>query len=454
MGEVWSAEHTRLGRPAAIKVIRPEKISNDTARRAQLLERFEREARATSALTSPHTVEIYDFGRTSDGAFYYAMELLQGYSLDRLVTEEGPVDPARVIHILRQVCESLAEAHARGLIHRDIKPANIQLSCRGLLYDFVKVLDFGLVKEVGAGGHGISLTEDDIVLGSPAFMPPESVNGGAALDERSEVYSLGCVAFWLLTGRLVFERDEPLQAVMAHALEAAPRPSDLVERRIPAALEALVMRCLAKNPAERPQSAKALQRELSACAANTPWTQDAAEQWWTAHRGAQRERISFESVPSSTAEIPPHEARPACVLVVDDDAAVRLVLAGLLSQAGYEALPAGSGPEALALLETRDVDVMLTDLSMPGMSGMQLVHKVAEREPGLPMIVLTAHGSVPVAVAAMKAGACDFMLKPFDRADVRRVVDKAIRLAAPPAQASVGLSGDTMEDLPTAVSWR
>ncbi len=227
MGQVWRAKHLMLDRPAAVKLIRPESLGPEAGVQAEtLLRRFEREAKATSALRSPHTVQIYDFGTTEDGTFYYAMELLEGRDLKSLVEQHGPLPAERVIYILRQVCESLAEAHRNGLIHRDIKPANIFLAEVAFKYDFVKVLDFGLVKQTpGTGWKGSRLTIEGAVAGTPAFMAPELIKGSSKIDERVDIYSLGCVAYGLLTGQLVFEGNTPLQIIAAHLEQQPVLPS-------------------------------------------------------------------------------------------------------------------------------------------------------------------------------------------------------------------------------------
>ena len=263
MGEVYRATHRMLARPAAIKLIRPEVLASGSAEMANTaVARFRREAEAAAKLRSPHTVELYDFGVTEDGTLYLVMELLEGYTLERLVREEGPLEPGRVIHILRQVCESLEEAHSLGLVHRDIKPANIHLGRVGLREDFVKVLDFGLVRSFTGSGDESLTGAAGMTPGTPAYMAPEMANE-RTVDGRADIYSLGCVAYYLLTGRLPFEGDTPLQTVLKH-LQQPPEPlSRITERPIPAGLEELVLACLAKRPDERPASAAELSRQLA-----------------------------------------------------------------------------------------------------------------------------------------------------------------------------------------------
>jgi serine/threonine-protein kinase len=285
MGEVWRARHRFLVRPAAIKLIRPDVApgrSRDEEDR--LLHRFEREAQATASLSSPHTVALYDFGRANDGSFYYVMELLQGVDLQRLVERYGAQPPERVINILLQVCHSLAEAHTGGLVHRDIKPANIVVCRYGRDVDFVKVLDFGLVSLAPdrQAGHA-KLTADGVVGGTPAYMAPEMAQT-PEVDGRADIYSLGCVGFFLLTGRMVFEGANAVQLMLAHVKEEPPAPSYLAETPVPAQLDRVILSCLAKQVEERPQSADELARSLEACPLAEPWTPERAQRWWGLHR--------------------------------------------------------------------------------------------------------------------------------------------------------------------------
>jgi Protein kinase domain len=285
MGEVWRAEHRLLARPAAIKLIRPEQLgATDPEGRRATLRRFEREAQATALLRSPHTIQLYDFGVSDVGVFYYVMELLDGFNLDTLVRRFGPLPWARVVHLLVQVCDSLAEAHEQGLIHCDIKPANIYVCRYGRTNDFVKVLDFGLVKSererepihTTATGHGQ-------FLGTPSCMAPEQIDPDGLVDARTDIYGVGCVAYWLLTGTDVFCAPSALQ-VMAHHLHTLPTaPSACTDHPIPAALDRVVLACLEKNPQDRPQTADALARELTACGTDEIWSPDLAQSWWSAH---------------------------------------------------------------------------------------------------------------------------------------------------------------------------
>ncbi len=292
MGEVWRARHRLLIRPAAIKLIRPQ-LSGDPN---LLLRRFEREARATAALRSPHTVQLYDFGTTEDGRLYYVMELLDGLDLDTLVRQYGPVPPERVVHILRQVCSSLQDAHGNGLVHRDIKPANVVVSRAGTTFDFAKVLDFGLVKletagqrDSGAAGQSGEASDQGSLAvggtaGTPAFMAPEVVLGVADTDHRVDLYALGCVGYWLLTGKLVFEGRNAVEVMFHHAHTPPPKPSTRSELPIPTPLEDLIMTCLEKDPARRPASAEAASTRLDAVFLGSAWTIQRAERWWAMHR--------------------------------------------------------------------------------------------------------------------------------------------------------------------------
>jgi len=288
MGEVWRAKHSMLARPAAIKLIRPSLIAGGIpAVSDEMQRRFEREAQVIARLRSPHTVNLFDFGVAPDGAFYYVMELLEGLDAETLVRRHGPIPSDRAIHVLRQMCHSLSEAESCGLVHRDIKPANIFLCKYGEEFDFVKVLDFGIAKAAhDAPDAGMTLTRDLVVRGTPAFIAPEQALGGAGIDGRADIYATGCVAYWLLTGQLVFTADTPMGLLLHHAKTMPTPPSALTELPISAPLEQLVMSCLAKDPADRPQSARELSRRLAALEGSGDWTQDRARAWWTLHEPA------------------------------------------------------------------------------------------------------------------------------------------------------------------------
>lgn len=280
MGEVWAARHRALRSGAAIKLIRPEVLVEKTGREAHVLRRrFEQEARATARLRSPHTVTLHDFGVSEDGSFYYAMELLEGLELETLISRFGPQPASRVICILQQMCDSLGEAHLSGLIHRDIKPSNVFLARMGLNFDFVKVLDFGLVK---TDHSRTRLTAEGTTAGTPAYMAPELATG-AASDSRADLYSLGCVGYFLLTGEPVFEVASAISVALAHIQQDPVPPSQRTELPIPGSLERVILSCLAKSPADRPQSAIELARLLSACQDVGIWSQQDAEAWWRVH---------------------------------------------------------------------------------------------------------------------------------------------------------------------------
>jgi eukaryotic-like serine/threonine-protein kinase len=285
MGEVWRAEHRLLARPAAIKLIRPEVLGANTPEARQLLlRRFEREAQATAMLRSINTIALYDFGVSDDGTFYHVMELLGGFDLHALVGRFGPLPAERVVHLLRQVCHSLGEAHEAGLIHRDIKPANI-FTCRyGREVDVVKVLDFGLVKHTQAPEPGAELvTADQLAGGTPAFMAPEQALGEDKVDGRSDLYAVGCVGYWLLTGTLVFEGATPLETIVMHVHAQPDLPSRRTDLTIPPELESLILTCLAKDPAARPTTADELGTRLAAVPLERPWTAERAREWWATH---------------------------------------------------------------------------------------------------------------------------------------------------------------------------
>ena len=285
MGEVWRAKHRMLARPAAIKLIRRDaggQPSPNGGRAA--VQRFEREAQVIAGLRSPHTVELFDFGTAADGTIYYVMELLEGFDAHALVTRFGPLPAERAIHLLRQMCHSLSEAHARGVVHRDIKPANVFLCRYGEEVDFVKVLDFGLAKEtVPRPAAETALTAEQSIAGTPAFLAPEQALGREPLDGRVDIYATGCVAYWLLTGELVFPADSPIELIVKHANETPAPPSTRTELPIPPALDRLILSCLAKDPAERPQTARALADALAAVEGADDWTEARSREWWGRH---------------------------------------------------------------------------------------------------------------------------------------------------------------------------
>jgi eukaryotic-like serine/threonine-protein kinase len=272
MGEVYLAEHQLLKRPCALKLVRPDSAADPRA-----LERFEREVRLTATLSHPNTVDVYDYGRAEDGTYYYVMEYLRGASLARLVERHGPLPPGRAVYLLRQVCQALREAHAAGLIHRDIKPSNILCARSGGMHDVAKLLDFGLVRPA-AWSIAPQLSEDGQILGTPLFMSPEQAIGGRRLDERSDIYSLGAVAYFLLTGRPPFDADGGLGAMIAHVHDPVAPPSRL-RPEIPEDLEHVVLRCLAKDPVDRFPDAASLERALAECACAGDWDQERASRW-------------------------------------------------------------------------------------------------------------------------------------------------------------------------------
>jgi tRNA A-37 threonylcarbamoyl transferase component Bud32 len=302
MGEVYRAHHRMLARPAAIKLIRPETLGTDPAGSRITIERFQREAQAAALLRSPHTINLYDFGVTDQGTFYYVMELLEGLDLDSLVKSYGPVPAGRTIFLLRHVCHSLGEAHERGLIHRDIKPSNI-FTCRlGLSVDFIKVLDFGLVKtdRESAQGQTVLLTQPDVTTGTPAFMPPEMALGDRPVDRRVDLYALGCVGYWLLTGKLVFEAETPVQMMIQHIQSDPVPPSERTEIEVPPGLDRAILQCLAKRPEDRPPDTATLMEILAEIDVREPWTRERAERWWNTHLPAATLVEGREKTPASS----------------------------------------------------------------------------------------------------------------------------------------------------------
>jgi eukaryotic-like serine/threonine-protein kinase len=276
MGSVYTARHALLRRPTAIKLLSAERAGPEN------IARFEREVQLTSALTHPNTVAVYDYGRTPDGTFYYAMEYIAGLSLEQLVQRHGPQPPARVVHILLQAVDALAEAHDVGLVHRDVKPANILLCRRGGRSDVVKLVDFGLVKDIGQG-NSPALSRAQTLAGTPLYIAPESITDPEHIDHRVDIYGLGAVGYYLLTGSPPFAGKSVVE-ICSHHLHTLPTPpSQRLGRTVPEALERLLLACLAKKPGERPESARALYGELQRIAAELGWSESDAQAWWQAH---------------------------------------------------------------------------------------------------------------------------------------------------------------------------
>jgi serine/threonine-protein kinase len=274
MGEVYLAEHSLLKRPCALKLIKHEAGADPIA-----LARFEREVQSAARLAHPNTIEIYDYGHTDDGTFFYVMEYLKGLSLSDLIHKAGPLPPGRVIHLFRQVCAGLAEAHTLGLVHRDLKPANVFVAVRGGESDVAKVLDFGLVKLTKDPGAA-ALTADMTVSGTPMFMAPEQATAEQSVDERADIYAMGAMMYYALTGQPPFKGESAFALMMAHARDPVVPPSQ-VRPGVPADLEAVVLRCLAKKPEERYASVRDLAGALAACAAAADWSPSQADAWWS-----------------------------------------------------------------------------------------------------------------------------------------------------------------------------
>lgn len=275
-GSVYLARHSMLQRPTALKILKPDALSREN------IARFEQEVKMTSKLTHPNTVEIYDYGRSPDGTFYYAMEYIRGITIDKLINMEGAVPPARIIFILRQVCGSLEEAHDAGLVHRDIKPPNIMVCQRGMLSDVVKVLDFGLVKDVGTDMH---LTQSDIVGGTPPYIAPERLRDPKLVDPRSDLFSIGAIAYAMLAGQEIFSGDSPMEVCSRVLSESPPLPSLVLGGTSPSPqLEAVIMRCLVRNTAKRFQSSADLAEALNAIDDAGEWGPLQARAWWAANQ--------------------------------------------------------------------------------------------------------------------------------------------------------------------------
>jgi len=273
MGQVYLAQHEMLKRPAAVKILSPDIQSDES------VSRFEREVQMTCRLTHPNTVEIYEYGRTPDKLFYYVMEHLDGPNLDRMVREKGPMHPGRVIHLLQQICASLYEAHSKNLIHRDIKMQNIFVCRRGLEDDFVKVLDFGLVKKVKRSPE-LTITFPNAIAGTPMYTSPEAVRSISAVDGRSDLYALGIVGYYLLCGDFPFDRGTPMSICMKQVNDIPPLPSIRSKIHVPVDIEQVIMRCLEKSPADRFQTAYDLSQALGRCEAAGTWTGKDATRWW------------------------------------------------------------------------------------------------------------------------------------------------------------------------------
>ena len=284
MGEVWRAQHQLLRRPAAIKLIRPEALALPGATVQQVQARFEREAQATASLQSPHIVELYDFGISQEGVFYHVIELLDGWTLEMLVHKFGPVTSARATYLLIQVCEALDDAHRSGVIHRDIKPANIFVSRKGRRADYIKVLDFGLAKHLDEINFDqLHLTMEGSIPGTPAFLAPEIASGRYPVDARSDLYALGCVGYWLVTGQTVFQASSAVEMVAAHIQQEPTAPSSHSETAVSEEFDNLILACLKKDPAERPRDASELSEQLLKMSRPGDWSSSDAAHWWSLH---------------------------------------------------------------------------------------------------------------------------------------------------------------------------
>lgn len=280
MGSVYLAEHALLGRPCAIKLINAEYANDPIA-----LARFEREVQTVAALTHPNTVQVYDYGRGDDGTLYYAMEYLPGVTLDELVTQHGPLDPARVVHILRRLCGALHEAHGRGLVHRDLKPANVMLCERGGVPDYVKLLDFGIVAALETGPGEGRLTQAGMIVGTPGFMSPEQCAGDGRVSPASDIYSIGALGYYLLTGSSPFGRRSTVQIVIAQMSEDPP-PVTAARHDVPEALADVLAQCLKREPDARFADALALDHALADALGSVRWTPRDARRWWQERAGA------------------------------------------------------------------------------------------------------------------------------------------------------------------------
>jgi serine/threonine-protein kinase len=290
MGEVYLAEHQMMKRPCAVKLIRPEKAGDP-----RIMARFEREVRATAKLSHWNSIDIYDYGRTADGTFYYVMEYLPGHNIGELIEEYGPVPVGRSIYLMDQVCAALTEAHGIGLVHRDIKPANIFCAYRGGVFDVAKLLDFGLAKPTVEVNGEAQLTMEGTVTGSPLFMSPEQASGEEGVDGRSDIYSLGAVLYYMLTGQPPFLFDNPLKVMIAHASQEVVPPRQH-NPELSLEMEEIVMRCLEKDPDHRFQDVTELRRAMNDVPVSDPWSSELAEEWWSCNGCPERKRLAAEMV--------------------------------------------------------------------------------------------------------------------------------------------------------------
>jgi eukaryotic-like serine/threonine-protein kinase len=282
MGAVWRGRHRKLGRIAAIKTMLPGTVDEDD------VGRFKREAKLIAGLRSPHVVTLYDFGERADGTLYFAMELLDGIDLQSLVDQHGPMPIGRAHRVLTHVCRGLAEAHEAGVVHRDLKPQNVVLCRKGAELDVAKILDFGLAKqEMGAPVSSPRITRDGLVLGTPAYVAPESLDGSHDVDGRADLYAVGCIGFWLVTGELVFAHDNPIAMVKAHLTTVPRLASKTAKQPIPPTWDALLLHLLAKRPTERPATAGEVVERLEAMHIEREWTNADASAWWAEHRPSQ-----------------------------------------------------------------------------------------------------------------------------------------------------------------------
>jgi len=298
MGEVYLGHHQLMKRPCAIKVIRAEK-AGDT----NVLQRFEREVHASSKLSHWNNIDIYDYGRTKDGTFYYVMEYLPGLTVADLVRRFGHLPPARAVYLWRQICDALQEAHSQGMIHRDIKPANVFAAKRGGFYDVGKLLDFGLAKPLQSTSEDSDLTQEGMITGSPLYMSPEQASGEQEPDARSDIYSMGILAYYMVTGRAPFEYNQPIKVIIAHAHETVVPPSQLVDD-VPADLDAIILKCLQKAPEDRFQSAAELAQALDECEVSGQWTHREATTWWTEADSAEDVGLSSHEHQGETQGFP------------------------------------------------------------------------------------------------------------------------------------------------------
>jgi eukaryotic-like serine/threonine-protein kinase len=410
MAVIVGARHVELGQRVAIKLLRV-----DTPQRAEVYARFLREARACAQMRSEHVVRVFDVGHLTSGQPFMVMEYLTGGDLGHLVQAGGSLPVEDAASYVLQACEAVAEAHAMGIVHRDLKPSNLFLAERADGSPVVKLLDFGISKVTAA--QGLDLTATDATVGSPLFMSPEQIRGSKDVDHRTDIWSLGVVLYELLTGQSPFGAPSSLSALAVVIATETPIPVRTHRPEIPEALNAVILRCLEKLPEHRFQTVADLARTLAPFA-----PKDAARLVERIVRLSTKNSLT-DTVSTRAAGQSTGRGR---VLLVDDDPALLRAYARQLRQSGWTVDEAGEGREALARLGGTKFDVIVTDIDMPALSGVELLRILRARNDRTPVVLMTGGPSVGTAVTAVELGAFRYLLKPIDNDRLEEVV----RLAA------------------------